>query len=113
MVESVQVREMSHSLFLTDRSMILSKRPKDDDSTDGFTKWPFMTTHIWADNPRGTWQLFVIFDSDEPQEGVLMEWTLMLHGTRESPYVNQKVGRKHSKLAVVKREHESGRNFQY
>lgn len=96
-------------------SMILSKRPKDDDSSDGFTKWPFMTTHTWAENPRGTWKLFVIFDSDEPQDGVLFEWTLMLHGTQVSPYVHQKNVSldKHSKLAVVKREHESGANFQF
>ena len=63
-------------------SMILSRRPKDDDDSDGFRKWPFMTTHSWAENPRGTWQLFVIFDSDEPQEGALLEWTLILHGTK-------------------------------
>lgn len=34
-------------MFLTSpmgtRSMILSKRPNDDDHRDGFTKWPFMT----------------------------------------------------------------------
>ena len=101
--------------FFKCRSMILSKRPKDDDSTDGFTKWPFMTTHTWAENPRGTWKLFVIFDSEEPQDGVLFEWTLMLHGTQVSPYVHQKNVNleKHSKLAVVKREHESGANFQF
>jgi len=34
------------------RSMILSERINDDDSQDGFTKWPFMTTHTWAENPR-------------------------------------------------------------
>ena len=28
--------------------MILSERPNDDDSQDGFTKWPFMTTHTFA-----------------------------------------------------------------
>ena len=39
--------------------MILSSRPKDDDSKDGFTKWPFMTTHTWAENPRGKWLLEV------------------------------------------------------
>ncbi len=88
--------------------MILSKRPKDDDSTDGFTKWPFMTTHAWAENPRGTWKLIMIYDSDEEQEGTLFEWTLMLHGTQSSPYTKQSVNvEKHSKLAVVKREHES------
>ena len=74
-----------------------------------------MTTHTWAENPRGTWKLFVIFDSEEPQDGVLFEWTLMLHGTQVSPYVHQKNVNleKHSKLAVVKREHESGANFQF
>ena len=35
------------------KSMILSKRPKDDDSKEGFTKWPFMTTHSWAERPAG------------------------------------------------------------
>jgi len=95
-------------------SMILSKRPKDDDSMDGFTKWPFMTTHSWAENPRGTWQLIVIFDSDIPQQGELFEWTLMLHGTLTSPYLSQTVSMdRHSKLAVVKREHERGANFQF
>ena len=41
------------------RSMILSTRPNDDDSRDGFTKWPFMTTHTWAEYPRGKWTLDV------------------------------------------------------
>ena len=43
------------------RSMILSTRPNDDDSRDGFTKWPFMTTHTWAEYPRGKWTLEVYF----------------------------------------------------
>ena len=94
--------------------MILSKRPKDDDSTDGFTKWPFMTTHNWAENPRGVWKLFVIFDSPEAQKGLLFEWTLMLHGTNRSPYVRQDTNlKKHAKLAVVKREHETSASFKY
>jgi len=40
------------------KSMILSKRPKDDDSSEGFTKWPFMTTHSWAENPTGNIFMF-------------------------------------------------------
>jgi proprotein convertase subtilisin/kexin type 2 len=94
-------------------SMILSKRPKDDDATDGFTKWPFMTTHTWAENPRGTWKLFVIFDSTAPQNGTLFEWTLMLHGTQTSPYTSQMNPKTNSKLAIVKREHERGASFQF
>jgi proprotein convertase subtilisin/kexin type 2 len=39
--------------------MILSSRPNDEDSHDGFTKWPFMTTHPWAEYPRGKWSLEV------------------------------------------------------
>lgn len=42
------------------RSMILSRRPNDDDRRDGFTKWPFMTTHTWGEYPRGEWILEVI-----------------------------------------------------
>lgn len=41
--------------------MILSRRPKDDDSKDGFTNWPFMTTHTWGEHPMGTWRLIVRF----------------------------------------------------
>ena len=45
---------------------------------------------------------------------MLFEWTLMLHGTKKSPYIGQKVDMKrHSKLAVVKREHESSANFHF
>lgn len=43
------------------RTMILSRRPKDDDSKDGFTNWPFMTTHTWGENPRGKWRLLARF----------------------------------------------------
>ena len=71
--------------------MLLSKRNRDEESKAGFTKWPFMTTQSWAENPRGRWKLYVILDSDEPQAGSLHEWSLLLHGTRTSPYVGQKV----------------------
>lgn len=51
-------------MFLTSpmgtRSMILSKRPNDDDHRDGFTKWPFMTTHTWGEYPQGSWLLEVL-----------------------------------------------------
>lgn len=40
--------------------MILSKRKNDDDQRDGFTKWPFMTTHTWGEYPQGVWKLEVI-----------------------------------------------------
>ncbi|RWS12479.1 Neuroendocrine convertase 2-like protein [Dinothrombium tinctorium] len=89
------------------RSMILSRRPKDDDSRDGFTKWPFMTTHTWGEDPKGRWQLEVKFEGEQPQSGFLIEWTLMIHGTKEPPYKDLPVHDRNSKLAVVKKAHES------
>ncbi|XP_050061119.1 neuroendocrine convertase 2 [Aphis gossypii] len=54
-------------LFLTSpmgtRSMILSRRPNDDDRRDGFTKWPFMTTHTWGEYPWGEWILEAKFNT--------------------------------------------------
>uniref|UniRef100_A0A6G1SNY2 Neuroendocrine convertase 2 n=1 Tax=Aceria tosichella TaxID=561515 RepID=A0A6G1SNY2_9ACAR len=47
------------------RSMILNRRPFDDDNKNGFVRWPFMTTHTWGENPRGTWKLEVKFYSEQ------------------------------------------------
>ncbi|XP_037581121.1 neuroendocrine convertase 2 [Dermacentor silvarum] len=104
------------------RSMILSRRPNDDDSHDGFTKWPFMTTHTWGENPRGRWTLEAHIDrgtggakdsgSDDGEgeaRGFLKEWTLMIHGTRDPPYVDLPAHDHNSKLAIVKKAHESTR----
>jgi len=88
------------------RSMILSERPNDADAQDGFTKWPFMTTHTWAEYPRGRWSLEIEFVDGPPQQGFVKEWTLLLHGTKEAPYTNLPVSDPHSKLAVVKKAHE-------
>jgi len=88
------------------RSMILSTRPNDDDSRDGFTKWPFMTTHTWAEYPRGKWTLEARFNGKRVNEGFLKEWTLLLHGSREAPYTDLPVTDPHSKLAIVKKAHE-------
>lgn len=86
------------------KSILLSRRPRDDDAKVGFDKWPFMTTHTWGEDPRGTWILEVGFQGDEPQRGVLKEWTLMLHGTQSAPYIDQIVRDYQSKLAMSKKE---------
>lgn len=54
------------------RSMILSRRSNDDDSRDGFTKWPFMTTHTWGEYPQGMWTLEVGL-SDLAESSFLIE----------------------------------------
>jgi len=91
------------------RSLILSRRPKDDDAKDGFTKWPFMTTQTWGEDPVGRWKLQVAFEGDAPQNGILREWTLIIHGTRDAPYEDLPVHDSNSKLAVVKKAHEASK----
>ncbi|MEE6474486.1 hypothetical protein FKM82_010398 [Ascaphus truei] len=86
------------------KSILLSRRPRDDDSKVGFDKWPFMTTHSWGEDPRGTWVLEVGFVGSMPEKGVLKEWTLMLHGTQSAPYIDQIVRDYQSKLAMSKKE---------
>ncbi|XP_055678507.1 neuroendocrine convertase 2 [Lutzomyia longipalpis] len=88
------------------RSMILSRRKNDDDHRDGFTKWPFMTTHTWGEYPQGTWILEARINSQQPRMGFIKEWSLVLHGTKEAPYRSLVPGSPHSKLAIVKKAHE-------
>lgn len=83
-------------IFLTSplgtRSLLLSKRPLDSDDTNGFHKWPFMTTHAWAERSRGLWRLEIFFsssDDKQPTTGEFFEWILLLHGTKEPPYLAQ------------------------
>ncbi|XP_061087268.1 neuroendocrine convertase 2 [Conger conger] len=86
------------------KSILLSRRPRDDDAKVGFDKWPFMTTHTWGEDPRGPWLLEAGFGGDAPQHGVMMEWTLMLHGTQSAPYIDQIVRDYQSKLAMSKKQ---------
>lgn len=45
-------------------------------------------------------------NGDKPQAGWIKEWALMLHGTKDAPYVGLPVRDPHSKLAIVKKAHE-------
>lgn len=90
------------------RTMILSRRPKDDDSKDGFTNWPFMTTHTWGENPIGKWRLIARFQGPGKHRGTLKKFSLMLHGTKEPPYagIEPLLGHVNSKLQVVQTAHK-------
>lgn len=92
------------------RSLLLSKRPLDADSKNGFHKWPFMTTHAWGEKARGVWKLEIMFsqskNSKEPKTtGEFLEWILLLHGTKEAPYAGQTPLNERTKLAVSKSIH--------
>ena len=91
--------------------MILSQRPNDDDHKNGFTRWPFMTTHTWAENARGRWKLQVTLaegKNNAMDTGTFFEWTLILHGTKTEPYDNQVSDEEnHNKLFKGKRLHDT------
>ncbi|CAF5179330.1 unnamed protein product [Rotaria magnacalcarata] len=124
-----------HKTIFEFRSLLLSRRPLDDDSTKGFYKWPFMTTHAWAEQAQGTWTLEVSFDNEDNSNaplskqqnrtkydreksetlttGDFFEWSLVLHGTKIAPYINQLPLEHHgnkSKLFIAKQIHLN--NFQ-
>ena len=40
------------------RSTVLTPRPRDD-SRKGLKDWPFMTLHLWGENPAGEWTVVV------------------------------------------------------
>ena len=97
-------------IFLTSplgtRSLLLSKRPLDSDSQNGFHKWPFMTTHAWAEKSRGVWKLEIFFSNEDMKTtGEFFEWILLLHGTKEAPYVDQTPLNEKTKLAVARSIH--------
>ena len=89
-----------------------------------------MTTHAWAEQARGLWTLEIRFDnednanapltnqqnqtkSDKEQSkhlttGDFLEWSLVLHGTKEESYGNQvplAELENRSKLFIVKQIH--------
>ncbi|XP_071963976.1 neuroendocrine convertase 2-like isoform X1 [Antedon mediterranea] len=70
-------------------SMLLSTRPRDDDNIVGFQSWPFMTTHTWGEDPKGEWTLQVSMNGNPIEHGTLLAWTLVLHGTKTAPYIDE------------------------
>ncbi|XP_045436410.1 proprotein convertase subtilisin/kexin type 6 isoform X3 [Pipistrellus kuhlii] len=72
------------------RSQLLAKRLLDH-SNEGFSNWEFMTVHCWGEKAEGEWTLEI---QDMPsqvrnpeKQGKLREWSLVLYGTAEHPYL--------------------------
>ncbi|XP_071529775.1 furin-like protease 2 isoform X2 [Panulirus ornatus] len=67
-------------------STLLFERPRDVFS-EKFDDWPFLSVHFWGEKAAGTWRL-VVKNAGTRQvhhPGVLIQWQLILHGTRERP----------------------------
>ncbi|KAI4827175.1 hypothetical protein KUCAC02_030593 [Chaenocephalus aceratus] len=66
-------------------TVLLAERERDT-SANGFRNWDFMSVHTWGEDPTGTWTLKITDTSGRMQnEGRIMSWKLILHGTSEKP----------------------------
>lgn len=68
-------------------SHLLSHRPKDFVSADGFQKWPFMSVRHWGENPLGAWLLNITYSPSRDTSGytVVTGLELNLFGTWQPP----------------------------
>ncbi|KFM77939.1 Furin-like protease 1, isoforms 1/1-X/2, partial [Stegodyphus mimosarum] len=82
------VRRGDLHIYLTSpmgtRSTILALRPSDA-SRAGFEDWPFMSVHMWGENPNGVWKLEVVYEGKIGGRATLKEWSLILYGTYKNP----------------------------
>uniref|UniRef100_A0A672S4C0 Neuroendocrine convertase 1 n=1 Tax=Sinocyclocheilus grahami TaxID=75366 RepID=A0A672S4C0_SINGR len=66
-------------------TVLLAERERDT-SANGFRNWAFMSVHTWGENPTGTWTLKITDTSGRMEnEGHIISWKLILHGTSEKP----------------------------
>ncbi|XP_044302664.1 neuroendocrine convertase 1 isoform X1 [Varanus komodoensis] len=66
-------------------TVLLAERQRDK-SPNGFKDWDFMSVHTWGEDPTGTWTLKIVDMSRRMQnEGRIVNWKLILHGTSTRP----------------------------
>uniref|UniRef100_A0A8C4IQ24 Neuroendocrine convertase 1 n=1 Tax=Dicentrarchus labrax TaxID=13489 RepID=A0A8C4IQ24_DICLA len=66
-------------------TVLLAERERDT-SSNGFRNWDFMSVHTWGEDPAGTWTLKITDTSGRMEnEGRILSWKLILHGTSEKP----------------------------
>uniref|UniRef100_A0A6Q2ZMY3 Neuroendocrine convertase 1 n=1 Tax=Esox lucius TaxID=8010 RepID=A0A6Q2ZMY3_ESOLU len=66
-------------------TVLLAERERDT-SSNGFRNWDFMSVHTWGEDPTGTWILRITDTSGRMEnEGQILSWKLILHGTSERP----------------------------
>ncbi|XP_041101494.1 neuroendocrine convertase 1-like [Polyodon spathula] len=71
-------------------AVLLAERERDT-SSNGFKNWDFMSVHTWGEDPTGTWTLSITDVSGRMEnEGRIVNWKLILHGTTTKPDHMQK-----------------------
>merc|ERR550519_287104 len=71
-------------------SMLLQRRPRDDDSETGLIDWPFVSVQYWGEKPSGKWRLVVALKGVNRELVKMTKFKLVIYGTTDSwPYMNR------------------------
>lgn len=87
------------------KSNLLDKRSRDS-SQAGFNDWPFMSTHFWGENPKGTWIVEIRNVGSSTERGAVHEIMLAMYGTDTMPDVMRRVLSK-SNIQINNGDHHS------
>ena len=53
--------------------------------------WPFTTTQLWGENPRGRWIIHIGLNSENFRNNIaaLLSVRIIIHGTKNPPYTKE------------------------
>lgn len=69
-------------------SLLLQRRPRDDDRQTGLRDWPFVSVQYWGENPKGKWKLTVALKGINREIAKMTKWKLVIFGTSDPwPYL--------------------------
>lgn len=65
-------------------SLLLQRRPRDDDSSVGLNEWPFVSVQYWGERPAGTWTIRIQLKGLKQEMAQVTKWKLAIHGTTDA-----------------------------
>lgn len=69
-------------------SMLLQRRPRDDDSETGLIDWPFVSVQYWGEKPSGKWRLVVALKGVNRELAKMTKFKLVIFGSTDPwPYM--------------------------
>lgn len=65
-------------------SLLLQRRPRDDDSSVGLNEWPFVSVQYWGERPAGKWTIRIQLKGLKQEMAQVTKWKLAIHGTTDA-----------------------------
>ncbi|CAL4188472.1 unnamed protein product [Meganyctiphanes norvegica] len=83
-------------------SVILSRRSHDH-SDSGFSSWPFLTLHMWGENPKGIWKVEISQKAGYYYAKTeITEWSLVIYGTSSKVGITDSNADKKANIKMTK-----------